>query len=151
LRENFGELIEQREFAAQLNEPTARMKFAQILSYTFVRSPLPRVAWRSVLAWEGSMTTYILLVNWTDQGIRDVKNTLDRVKSFRKTAQAMGITVDALKWTLGSHDLVVTVDAPDDETVTRLGMALGQLGNVRTTTMRAFGEDEMARILKGLP
>jgi len=97
------------------------------------------------------MTTYILLVNWTDQGIRDVKNTLDRVKSFRKTAQAMGITVDALKWTLGSHDLVVTVDAPDDETVTRLGMALGQLGNVRTTTMRAFGEDEMARILKGLP
>jgi uncharacterized protein with GYD domain len=97
------------------------------------------------------MATYILLVNWTDQGIRNVKNTLDRAKSFRESAQGMGITVDALKWTLGPHDLVVTVDAPDDETVTRLGMTLGQLGNVRTTTMRAFGEDEMGRILKGLP
>jgi uncharacterized protein with GYD domain len=99
---------------------------------------------------EYSMATYILLVNWTDQGIRNVKNTLDRAKSFRESAAGMGVTVSAFKWTLGPHDLVVTVEAPDDETATRLGLALGQVGNVRTTTMRAFGEDEMTRIVSGL-
>jgi uncharacterized protein with GYD domain len=99
---------------------------------------------------EGSMATYIELVNWTDQGARTAKDTIKRAKAFAETAQSMGITVSSLKWTLGAYDLVITVDAPDDETVTRMGLMLAQQGNVRTVTMRAFGEEEMARILGGL-
>ncbi|CDY74357.1 hypothetical protein BGLT_00644 [Caballeronia glathei] len=96
------------------------------------------------------MATYIELVNWTDQGVRNAKDTIKRAKAFAEAAQAMGVTVSSVKWTLGTYDLVVTLEAPDDETVTRMGLMLAQQGNVRTTTMRAFGEEEMARIIGGL-
>ncbi len=96
------------------------------------------------------MATYILLVNWTDQGVRSVKDTVKRAKAFREVAQGMGATVGTVKWTLGAYDLVISVDCPDDETITRLGLALGVQGNVRTSTLRAFGEDEMERIVGGL-
>jgi uncharacterized protein with GYD domain len=96
------------------------------------------------------MATYIMLVNWTDQGIRNVKDTVKRAKAFQETAQAFGSTIGSFKWTLGAYDLVVTFDCPDDETATRIGLALGVQGNVRTSTLRAFGEDEMERILAGL-
>jgi uncharacterized protein with GYD domain len=96
------------------------------------------------------MATYIHLVSWTDQGIRNSKDTIKRAKAFEEVAGSMGVKVKSLFWTLGQYDLVITVDAPDDETVTRLGLLLGQLGNVRTSTMRAFGETEMARITAGM-
>ncbi|TDN62828.1 GYD domain-containing protein [Paraburkholderia sp. BL10I2N1] len=96
------------------------------------------------------MATYIQLVSWTDQGIRNAKDTIKRAKAFAEVAGSMGVKVNSVFWTLGQYDLVITVDAPDDETVTRLGLMLGQLGNVRTSTMRAFGETEMARITDGL-
>lgn len=96
------------------------------------------------------MATYIELVNWTDQGARTAKDTINRARAFREVAGSMGVKVSSVQWTLGQYDLVITVDAPDDETVTRLGLALALQGNVRTSTMRAFGEDEMARIIGGL-
>jgi uncharacterized protein with GYD domain len=96
------------------------------------------------------MATYIQLVSWTDQGVRTSKDTIKRAKAFQELAGSMGVKVNSLFWTLGQYDLVITVDAPDDETVTRLGLSVGQLGNVRTSTMRAFGETEMARIIDGL-
>jgi uncharacterized protein with GYD domain len=96
------------------------------------------------------MATYIQLVSWTDQGARTSKDTIKRAKAFQEVAGSMGVKVNSLFWTLGQYDLVITVDAPDDETVTRLGLTLAQLGNVRTSTMRAFGETEMARIIDGL-
>lgn len=96
------------------------------------------------------MATYIELVNWTDQGVRAVKDTIKRAKAFTEVAQSMGITVRSVHWTLGAYDLVISVDAPDDETVTRMGLMLAQQGNVRTMTLRAFGEEEMERIVGGL-
>ncbi|ACC70224.1 GYD domain-containing protein [Paraburkholderia phymatum] len=96
------------------------------------------------------MATYIMLVNWTDQGVRTAKDTVNRARAFRETSKAMGVTVSSLNWTLGAYDLVISIDSPDDETTTRLGLAVAALGNVRTSTMRAFGEDEMARIVGGL-
>ncbi|MFC0397074.1 GYD domain-containing protein [Paraburkholderia rhizosphaerae] len=96
------------------------------------------------------MATYIMLVNWTDQGIRSVKDTVKRAHAFREVAQGLGATLGTFKWTLGAYDLVVSLDCPDDETATRVGLALGLQGNVRTSTLRAFGEDEMERILGGL-
>jgi uncharacterized protein with GYD domain len=96
------------------------------------------------------MATYIMLVNWTDQGIRTVKDTVKRANAFREVAQGLGITLGSLKWTLGAYDLVISFDCADDEAATRVGLALGLQGNVRTSTLRAFSEDEMERILAGL-
>ncbi|WP_205184479.1 GYD domain-containing protein [Burkholderia sp. LMG 13014] len=96
------------------------------------------------------MTTYIVLMNWTEQGAQSVKDTVQRARSFQEGAQAMGVTVTSLKWTLGPYDIVATLDAPDDETATRLGLMVAQLGNVRTVSMRAFGEPEMERIVGGM-
>ncbi|WP_321798251.1 GYD domain-containing protein [Caballeronia sp. J97] len=96
------------------------------------------------------MATYIMLLNWTDQGVRTAKDTVNRARAFREASKAMGVTVGTLHWTLGSYDLVVSLDSPDDETTTRLGLALAAQGNVRSSTMRAFGEDEMERIVGGL-
>jgi uncharacterized protein with GYD domain len=99
---------------------------------------------------EDNIATYIMLVNWTDQGVRTAKDTVNRARAFRETSSAMGVTVGTINWTLGAYDLVISFDSPDDETTTRLGLALAAQGNVRTATMRAFGEDEMMRITSGL-
>jgi uncharacterized protein with GYD domain len=96
------------------------------------------------------MATYIELISWTDQGVRTSKDTVKRAKAFEEIAGSMGVKVNSVFWTLGQYDLVITVDAPDDETVTRLGLLLAQQGNVRSSTMRAFDETEMARITDGL-
>lgn len=97
------------------------------------------------------MARYIVLANFTDQGIRGVKETVNRARKFIDAAQGMGAKVLNIHWTLGPYDLVTTVEAPDDETLTRLGLALGMQGNIRTQSMRAFDESEMERIVKKLP
>lgn len=96
------------------------------------------------------MARYISLLNWTDQGIRSVKDTVTRANAAAKAFQAGGGKLIDRYWTLGQHDVVVIFEAPDDETATRLALALGMKGNVRSSTMRAFGEQEMARIVQGL-
>ena len=96
------------------------------------------------------MAIYVSVVNFTDQGVRVIRNTVDRAQNFRKTAEELGISVLDIYWTLGIHDLVITVEAPDDETVARLFFAVGSLGNIRAHTMRAFSAEEMARIVKDI-
>jgi uncharacterized protein with GYD domain len=96
------------------------------------------------------MATYVMLLNWTDQGVRAARDTVKRAQAFRETNAAMGATLRSMHWTLGAYDLVASVDAPDDETMTRIGLTLAALGNVRSTTMRAFDETEMERIVGGL-
>lgn len=97
------------------------------------------------------MPRYISLLNWTDQGLRNVKDTLNRAHAGRQAFQAGGGQLLEVYWTLGQYDAVLIFDAPDDETATRLLLALGLRGNVRTATLRAFNEQEMGRILQGLP
>jgi len=97
------------------------------------------------------MPTYIGLVTLTDQGIRNVKETTKRAKSFREMAEKAGVKVREILWTLGRYDLVLVVDAPNDETMTRLALALGMLGNAKTETLKAFSAQEMDQILQGLP
>lgn len=96
------------------------------------------------------MARYISLLNWTDQGIRNAKDTVNRANAARQAFQAGGGKIIDLYWTLGQHDVVVIFEAQDDETATRLTLSLGMKGSVRTSTMRAFGEQEMARIVQGL-
>ena len=97
------------------------------------------------------MPTYVMLLNWTDQGIRSAKETITRATAARQTAQALGARVTANYWTQGQYDVVLIVEAPDDETVSRLALSAGLQGTIRTMTMRAFTEEEMGRILQGLP
>ena len=93
------------------------------------------------------MATYIILADFTEQGIRHVKDTARRADAFRDMAQRAGVTVKEQYWTLGAHDIVAIVDAPDDIAVTAVGLSVGAIGNVRTQTLRAFSKAEMTTIV----
>lgn len=97
------------------------------------------------------MATFISLLGFTDQGIRNVKQSTERAEAFKGVAQKMGITVKDIYWTLGSYDVVVVLDAPDQEKVMSLLLGLGSLGNVRTQTLQGFSAEEMGRITANLP
>ena len=97
------------------------------------------------------MATYVTLLNFTDQGIRSVRETTKRGKAFREMAEKNGAKVRDLFWTLGKHDLVCVMDAPNDEAATSLMLAVGAMGNVHSQTLRAFSSDEMDSILAKLP
>ncbi|KJK10898.1 GYD family protein [Burkholderiaceae bacterium 16] len=97
------------------------------------------------------MATFVALLNFTDQGIRTVKDTTKRAAAVRELAKKNGIDMKDIYWTLGQYDLVVTFTAPDDATMTAFGLSLGMAGNVRTQTLRAFSSDEMNDILSKMP
>ena len=96
------------------------------------------------------MATYVVLTNFTEQGIRDVRDTTKRADAVKEMAKKFGVTAKEFFWTLGTYDVVVVFDAPDDASMTALGLAIGALGNVRTQTMRAFSRDEMNGVLARL-
>ncbi|MBI1995769.1 MAG: GYD domain-containing protein [Deltaproteobacteria bacterium] len=97
------------------------------------------------------MATYIALVNFTDQGIRHIRQTTERAKGLMNAAANLGIKIKDIYWTLGAFDAVFTAEAPDDETMTAFAASMGSLGNIRTQTMRAFSAQEMNQILAKLP
>lgn len=96
------------------------------------------------------MATYIVLTNFTEQGIRGVKDTTKRADAVKDLAKKFGVTAKDFYWTLGAYDVVVVFDAPDDASMTALGLAIGGLGNVRTQTLRAFSREEMNGVLAKL-
>jgi uncharacterized protein with GYD domain len=96
------------------------------------------------------MANYIVLSSFTEQGIRGVKDTTKRADAVRDLAKKFGVTAKEFYWTLGTWDVVVVFDAPDDASMTALGLAIGSAGNVRTQTMRAFSREEMNGILAKL-
>ena len=93
------------------------------------------------------MMTYIVLLNFTDQGIRNVKETTKRADAVKKVAKKFGINTKEFFWTLGSYDVVTIFEAPDDASMTALGLAIGAAGNVRSQTLRAFSKEDMTGIL----
>ena len=96
------------------------------------------------------MATYVVLTNFTDQGIRNVKDSTKRADAVREMAKKFGVTAKEFFWTLGSYDVVAIFEAPDDATITAFGLAIGAGGNVRTQTLRAFSREEMNGILAKL-
>ena len=92
------------------------------------------------------MAVYIVLVNWTDQGVKSVTESPRRAQAFREMAEQMGCTVQGLFFTMGRYDIAVRLEAPDEETLSAVMLKVAQLGNVRTETMRAYTEEEFARI-----
>ncbi len=97
------------------------------------------------------MATYIVLINYTDQGIRNIKQSPERRKSAIATAEKLGIKAKEDYLTMGVYDRVFIVDAPNDEAMTTLALSVGSTGNVRTQTMRAYSHDEMEKILAKVP
>ena len=93
------------------------------------------------------MANYIILGNFTDQGIRNVKETTKRAEAVSSMAEKAGAALKEIYWTLGAYDIVAVLEAPDDETATALGLSISSLGNVRTQTLRAFTADEIGDIL----
>jgi uncharacterized protein with GYD domain len=93
------------------------------------------------------MVTHISLVNWTEQGIKGYRDTVARADAANGLAAKFGGRMTSTWWTIGPYDLVAVTEFPDDESATAFALALGASGNVRTTTMRAFGADEMSSII----
>jgi uncharacterized protein with GYD domain len=93
------------------------------------------------------MAMYVVLFNFTDQGIHNVKDTTKRAAAFTEVAKSAGVSVKDMYWTLGQYDIIAIIDAADDVAATALGLSLGKTGNVRTQTLRAFSQAEMEAIL----
>src|SRR5215813_10433312 len=93
------------------------------------------------------MATYVVLANFTEQGIKSVMDTPKRAEAVKAMAQKIGVTTKDVYWTLGGYDVVAIFEANDDVAITALGLSLGKLGNVRTQTLRAFSAAEMQGVL----
>jgi uncharacterized protein with GYD domain len=97
------------------------------------------------------MVTYVVLSQFTDQGIRTVKNSPQRAGQAAELAKSFGCEMKEIYWTLGEYDIVTLIEAPDEKSFMSFGCALGSAGNVRTKTLRAFTKDEFSSIIGKLP
>lgn len=93
------------------------------------------------------MTRYIVLASFTDQGVRTAKDTVKRAAAVREMGAQFGVTVKDVFWTLGKYDVVLTLEAQDDASMTAFGLSIGAQGNVHTQTLRAFDATEMQAIV----
>ena len=96
------------------------------------------------------MPTYVVLVNWTEQGLKNVKHTTERTDSGGELAEKHALKVEQAYWTVGAYDMLTTFEAPYDQALSAHLLEIGSLGNVRTTTLRAYDEQEMSGILQRL-
>jgi uncharacterized protein with GYD domain len=92
---------------------------------------------------------YIMLIRWTDQGVKNAKDTTRRSEAAKREAERIGGKL-TVYWTFGEYDIVCVLEAPNDEAAMEFGLKVGSLGNIRTTTLRAFTEEEIARVLNKL-
>ena len=93
------------------------------------------------------MPTYIVLAKFTEQGIRNIKESPKRAEAFQKACEKLGARVKDIYWTIGRYDVAAIVDPPDDLTMNAVLHSLGSLGNVRTETLRAFTRQETNQAL----
>lgn len=93
------------------------------------------------------MSTYILHINWTDQGIRKIKDSPKRLDAAKKAVRALGGEVKAFYMTQGTYDALLILEVPNDVVLAKFILKIGSLGNVRTTTVRAYTEGEYRKII----
>jgi uncharacterized protein with GYD domain len=93
------------------------------------------------------MPRYVSLIDWTEQGVANFKETVDRYEAAEQQFEQLGVRFVDVYWTLGAHDIVAVLEAPDDETATAALLATSSQGNIRTKTMRAFSRDEMRAVV----
>lgn len=97
------------------------------------------------------MPSYLVLGNWTEQGIRNVKQSPQRLEAIKKAAQNAGGNLIFFYMTMGQHDFAALVELPNDEAAARTLLGVGMGGNARTTTLKAFTEDEYRKVIGSLP
>jgi uncharacterized protein with GYD domain len=93
------------------------------------------------------MARFVVLIDWTEQGVGKFQDSVDRYEAARGQFESMGVSFQDIYWTLGSHDIVSVVEAPDGETLAAALLKLSSAGNLRTTTLRAFNAEEMRGII----
>jgi len=96
------------------------------------------------------MATFISLVNFTDQGIRNVKESPARAEAFKGLATKLGLSIKSMHWTSGTFDLVIVTEGSDEAAMAAL-LSVGALGNVRSQTLRAYSADEIKKIIALMP
>ena len=99
---------------------------------------------------EVEMATYIMLVNWTQKGIENVKDSPSRLDSAKQDFLAAGAEIKEFYLVTGRYDMVVIYEAPDDETAAKLALKIGSGGAVRTETLRAYPEDVYRKIIASM-
>lgn len=97
------------------------------------------------------MPTYVALIDWTEQGVSNFKESVDRYEAASGALEGLGVQFKDVYWTMGTHDIVALVEAPDDETLAAGLLTVGAQGNIRTTTLRAFSRDEMRSVIAKAP
>lgn len=97
------------------------------------------------------MVTNVALMNFSDHGVRTVKDTVRRSESAMRLAREFGVTFKSLHWTMGAYDLVAVLEGPDDSSLAAFALAITSMGNIRTQTLRAFSAEEMDGIVSRLP
>jgi uncharacterized protein with GYD domain len=96
------------------------------------------------------MPTYVMLANWTDQGMRAINDSPRRIDAAKKSLEEMGGQFRSIYMTMGVYDLIMIYDAPDDAVAARFTLMLGKLGNVRTASLKAFPEEAFRQIVNTL-
>ena len=96
------------------------------------------------------MSMYMLLCNYTEQAVRNMKEMPKRREAAREKAKKLGVEIKAAYLALGAHDLIIHVEAPNDEAIAKFVLSLAAMGNMRTTTVRCFPEAEFEKIIGGL-
>ena len=97
------------------------------------------------------MPTFIVMLNWTDQGIRAVKEAPKRIQAARERSKKIGVEIKQLFLTSGEFDLLAIVETPNPDNIVKWALATGADGNVRTRTVRAWPEAEMVKLISELP
>jgi uncharacterized protein with GYD domain len=97
------------------------------------------------------MPTFILSLNWTDQGIRNVKDSPKRAQAARELGKKLGVEIKQVFLTSGDSDLLLIVDTASGDNIAKFALALGSQGNARTKTARAWSEAEFQKFISELP
>ena len=97
------------------------------------------------------MATYVTLLRYTEQGLKNIKEGPSRLEKAKQAFRALGGELKSFHLVQGRYDGIVISEAPNDEVVAKFALATGSQGNVRTETMRAFTEDEYRKLISGLP
>lgn len=95
------------------------------------------------------MPTYVVLMNWTEQGIKAYKESPKRIEAAKKTLEPRGIKFRSVHYTMGPHDLVVVLEAPNDELLNKALLEIGSQGNVRSLTLKSWTPEEFTRMVSG--
>jgi len=96
------------------------------------------------------MAKYIMLLNWTDQGIKNVKDSPKRLDAAKALAKQLGSEIRKFYMTIGAHDMTILLEAPSDDVAARFALSLSSGGNVRTTTLKAFSEESYRSVIGSL-